>query len=66
MGSMTLPTPRIPDPMAAPPLRWGMLGTGWIAVRFVEALHTYSRQRVVAVGSRTAAVYEARAMGLLP
>ena len=52
--TFALPSPRTPDPMAAPPLRWGMLGTGWIAERFVEALHTYSRQRVVAVGSRTA------------
>ena len=52
--TFALPSPRTADPMAAPPLRWGMLGTGWIAERFVEALHTYSRQRVVAVGSRTA------------
>lgn len=52
--NFTLPSPRTPDPMDAPPLRWGMLGTGWIAERFVEALHTHTRQRVVAVGSRTA------------
>jgi len=24
--------------MAAPPLRWGVMGTGWIAERFVAAL----------------------------
>lgn len=51
---MTLPTPRTPDPMDAPPLRWGILGTGWIAERFVETLHANTRQKLVAVGSRTA------------
>ncbi|AQP43613.1 Gfo/Idh/MocA family protein [Tessaracoccus flavus] len=49
----TLPTPRIPDPMDAPPLRWGILGTGWIAERFIDTLHKNTRQRLVAVGSRT-------------
>ncbi|MHA6525946.1 Gfo/Idh/MocA family protein [Tessaracoccus sp. G1721] len=52
--TLHLPSPRTADPMTAPPLRWGVLGTGWIAGRFVEALHTHTRQRVVAVGSRTA------------
>ena len=50
-----LPAPRTPDPMAAPPLRWGVLGTGWIAERFTAALHRETRQRVVAVGSRSVA-----------
>ena len=53
--TFTLPSPRTPDPMEAPPLRWGVLGTGWIAGRFVEALHAHTRQRVVVVGSRTPA-----------
>ena len=53
--TFTLPSPRTPDPMDAPPLRWGVLGTGWIAGRFVEALHAHTRQRVVVVGSRTPA-----------
>jgi hypothetical protein len=48
-----MPSPRVPDPMAAPPLRWGVLGTGWIAQRFSAALHRHTRQRVVAVGSRS-------------
>ena len=52
--TFTLPSPRTPDPMDAPPLRWGILGTGWIAERFVEALHAHTRQRVVVVGSRSA------------
>ncbi|HMS37788.1 MAG TPA: Gfo/Idh/MocA family oxidoreductase, partial [Arachnia sp.] len=51
--SLTLPTPRTPDPMSAPPLRWGVLGSGWISSRFIETMHANTRQRVVAVGSRT-------------
>jgi predicted dehydrogenase len=53
MAALALPAPRTQDPMDAPPLRWGVLGTGWIAERFVAALHASTRQRVVAVGSRT-------------
>jgi predicted dehydrogenase len=41
--------------MDAPPLRWGVLGTGWIAERFVAAMHAQTRQRVYAVGSRSRA-----------
>ncbi|MGH3580172.1 MAG: Gfo/Idh/MocA family protein [Mycobacterium sp.] len=47
-----LPLPRTPDPREAPGLRWGILGPGWIAHRFVEALLAHTTQRVVAVGSR--------------
>lgn len=39
--------------MAAPALRWGILGTGWIADAFIDAMHRGTRQRLVAVGSRT-------------
>ena len=59
----TLPAPRTPDPMDAPPLRWGVLGTGWIAERFAAALRASTRQEVYAVGSRsvaTAARFAAR------
>src|SRR6478609_3562279 len=49
-----LPNPRVPQSMDAPPLRWGVLGTGWIADRFVTALHESTRQVVQAVGSRSA------------
>lgn len=49
-----LPAPRTPDPMAAPPLRWGITGTGWIAERFVRSLQRNTRQDVLAVGSRSA------------
>ncbi|MFF4119611.1 Gfo/Idh/MocA family protein [Streptomyces sp. NPDC001714] len=49
-----LPAPRTPDPMAAPALRWGVLGTGWIAERFVNSVRCHTRQRFTAVASRTA------------
>lgn len=48
-----LPTPRTPDPMEAPALRWGILGTGWIAQQFTGALQQHTTQQVVAVGSRS-------------
>ena len=51
----SLPASRVPDPMAAPPLSWGVLGTGWIAEKFAGALARHTRQRVTAVGSRSVA-----------
>lgn len=48
-----LPASRIPDPRDAPSLRWGVIGTGWIAERFVAALRTLTTQQVLGVGSRT-------------
>jgi predicted dehydrogenase len=50
----TLPASRVPDPQDAPALRWGVIGTGWIAERFVSTLQRLTTQEVVAVGSRTA------------
>lgn len=47
-----LPTPRLPQHV--PALRWGVLGTGWIAERFVTAVRTHTEQRVTAVASRNA------------
>lgn len=44
-----LPVPRLPQNV--PALRWGVLGTGWIAERFVTSLQTRTQQQVVAVGS---------------
>ena len=38
--------------MGAPPLRWGILGTGWIAERFVQSALRHTRQKFVGVGSR--------------
>jgi predicted dehydrogenase len=51
----SLPAARTPDPRAAPTLRWGVIGTGWIAERFVASLQAHSSQQVVAVGSRSPA-----------
>lgn len=48
-----LPIPRRPAAQSIPSLRWGIIGPGWIAERFVHALKTYSRQQVVAVASRS-------------
>ena len=49
---ITLPSPRTPDPYSAPVLRWGIMGPGGIAQQFTATLQKYTRQRVVAVGSR--------------
>lgn len=48
-----LPDPRTPDPLDAPALRWGVLGTGWIVERFVTAVTRSTGQRFTAVGSRS-------------
>ena len=54
----SLPSSRVPDPRSAPTLRWGVLGTGWIAERFVASLQLHSSQQVVAVGSRSRSTAE--------
>ena len=41
-------------PAAEPSLRWGVLGTGWIAEQFVAGTLRHTPQRIVAVGSRSA------------
>lgn len=48
-----LPSSRVPDPAEAPPLNWGIIGPGGIAHMFASALRAFTRQRVVAVGSRS-------------
>ena len=48
----SLPAPRVPDPLEAPRLRWGVMGPGWIAERFVAALRDHTNQIVTSVGSR--------------
>lgn len=50
---LTLPTTRVPDPMTAPPLRWGFSAPGGIAARMAATMHAHSQQRVVAVASRS-------------
>ena len=42
-----LPAPRRPSPDSVPSLRWGVLGTGWIAERFVAALRASTTRCVV-------------------
>jgi predicted dehydrogenase len=49
-----LPAARTPDASAAPTLRWGVLGTGWIAERFIQSVQRHTRQQFTAVGSRNA------------
>lgn len=49
----TLPPPRTINPANVPSLRWGILGTGWIADRFVNAVQRNSAQVLAAVGSRS-------------
>ncbi|MFD5088470.1 Gfo/Idh/MocA family protein [Kitasatospora sp. NPDC058406] len=49
-----LPAPRTPSPREAPALNWGVIAPGGIAGYFTEALQKYTRQKVVAVGSRDA------------
>ncbi|WP_299440791.1 Gfo/Idh/MocA family protein [uncultured Phycicoccus sp.] len=44
----------VPDPMDAPPLRWGVVGPGGIANTFAGAVRSGTRSQVVAVGSRSA------------
>lgn len=51
----SLPTARSRDPLRAPTLRWGILGPGWIAERFVSSLKESTRQEIVAVGARSEA-----------
>ena len=50
---LTLAAPTVPDPMEAPPIRWGVLAPGKIANVFADAVHEGTRSRVVAVGSRS-------------
>jgi len=47
-----LPDPAVADPMAAPPLRWGVLGPGGIANKLADAVQRLTAGSVVAVASR--------------
>lgn len=50
--SATSDQPAVPDPSAAPPLRWGIIGPGGIANKFAEAVRDFTAGEVVAVSSR--------------
>jgi predicted dehydrogenase len=52
-ATASLPLARTLDPRSAPRLRWGVLGTGWIADRFVASIQRHSSQTILAVGSRS-------------
>ena len=49
----SLPASRIEPASEAPVLRWGILGSGWIAERFIESVRAHTKQDIVAVGSRS-------------
>lgn len=49
-----LPASRVPNPLDAPPLRWGILGSGWIAAQFIRSVRAHTRQQIAAIGSRSA------------
>lgn len=49
----SLPTATTPDPMDAPPVRWGVLGPGRIARSFASAVRAHTRGTITAVGSRS-------------
>lgn len=44
-----LPNARTPDGFEAPALRWGIIGPGWIAERFVASVQKNTRQIIQAV-----------------
>jgi predicted dehydrogenase len=52
--SFLIPIPRTESPLDAPALGWGIIGPGSIATAFAESLASHTRQRIVAVGSRSA------------
>lgn len=62
----SLPASRIKPASEAPVIRWGILGSGWIAERFIESVRAHTTQDIVAVGSRNKARAEefASRMGL--
>lgn len=52
---LVLPVSRVPAPRTAPSLGWGVMGPGRIADAFATSLRAHTAQRLVAVGSRSAA-----------
>ena len=52
----SLPRPRTTDPTSVPALRWGVIGTGWIADRFVTTVTRNTSQQIVALRDRKSVV----------
>jgi predicted dehydrogenase len=54
MFPTTLPEPKLFLPSTGePPLRWGIVGPGWIAGEFAKAVRAHTAQTIVAVASRS-------------
>lgn len=54
MLPVSLPHPDLYLPgKGEPSLRWGIIGPGWIAGMFADAIHSHTSQKVVAVASRS-------------
>ncbi|QCR38320.1 Gfo/Idh/MocA family protein [Nissabacter sp. SGAir0207] len=54
MFPSALPQPRLPQRRDIPSLRWGIIGPGWIANHFAQALRHHTDQQLVAVAGRNA------------
>ncbi|MCH9406610.1 Gfo/Idh/MocA family protein [Pantoea agglomerans] len=52
MFPSTLPLPRLPAASQIPKLRWGIIGPGWIADHFANALRKHTHQQITAVAAR--------------
>ena len=51
--TLVLPASTVPDPAAAPGMRWGVISPGHIADQFTATAHRATASRVVAVSSRS-------------
>jgi len=63
---MTIRLPSDPHPAEVAQLRWGVLGTGSIAQRFLRATRAHTSQRVIAVAARDPARVRAFAAANAP
>ena len=52
MFPSTLPVPRLTAASQVPQLRWGIIGPGWIADHFADALRKHTHQQITAVAAR--------------
>lgn len=59
MFPSTLPLPRLPAASQIPQLRWGIIGPGWIADHFANALRKHTHQQITAVAARDPAKAQA-------
>lgn len=59
MFPSTLPVPRLTAASQVPQLRWGIIGPGWIADHFANALRKHTHQQITAVAARDPAKAQA-------